>query len=285
MTPSLDESIAGYLAREIDPAFAARAALTLRQLQPAGGGHILDVGCGRGFYVKALNTLYPQAGVIGIDFNADYVAAAKVQTQNTAVDLGRADACALPFGAGAIDAVVCSEVLEHIVEDGAALAELHRVLGDSGLLLISVPHAKYPFLWDPLNWILERAFGTHVPAHIWWLAGIWADHVRLYSAEEITRSVRAAGFEIEELWFTTPRCLPFAHFLLYGIGKNIIERGFCTSCNRFGQEEKNSRWISWARSLVYAFDDPQPIRTESTPSVGIVIKARKGRKEAVSACN
>lgn len=283
MQKPLDDSIAALVDRELDPAFAARAALILRHLQPAGGGSILDVGCGRGFYMKAIGTLYPAADVLGVDYSADYLAAAKAQSYAAAVDFARADARALPFPAGTFDAVVCSEVLEHIVDDAAALVEICRVLGDDGLLLLSVPHQRYPLLWDPLNWLLERAFSTHVPAHIWWLAGIWADHVRLYTAAELTRKVQAAGFEIEEVWFTTPRCLPFAHFLLYGIGKNIVERGLCPSCDRFGQERGDSFLLSWARRLLYACEDPQPIRTDETSSVGIVIKARKRRTEAADA--
>lgn len=283
MQNSLDYSIDALLDREIDPAFAARAGLILRHLQPAGEGKILDVGCGRGFYLKAIGALYPHAGVLGVDYSADYLAAAKAQTHDTAVGCARADACALPFAAGEFAAVVCSEVLEHIVDDAAALVEFHRVLSDGGLLLLSVPHQRYPLLWDPLNWILERAFGTHVPAHIWWLAGIWADHVRLYAAAEIARTVQAAGFELVEMWFTTPRCLPFAHFLLYGIGKNIVEKGLCSSCDRFGQEQGNSVWFSWARRLLYACEDPRPIRTDEVPSVGVVVKARKRREESAEA--
>ena len=253
MQTTPDEALAALLAHEIDPAFACRASLILRHLSTAGDGAILDVGCGRGFYVNAVAALYPRAAVVGADYSAEYLAAARQRTQSPAAAFARADARALPFPSSAFDAVVCSEVLEHIEEDAAALAELHRVLRDDGLLLISVPHRQYPFLWDPLNWILERAFGTHVPAHIWWLAGIWADHVRLYTGEELTGAVRAAGFAIEEVWFTTPRSLPCAHFLLYGIGKNIVERGYCPACDRFGQERGGSRLFGLARRLLVDF--------------------------------
>ncbi len=272
MKTSLDADIAALLAREIDPAFACRASLLLRHVRAAGAGRILDVGCGRGFYARAIAALYPRAAVVGVDYSPAHLAVARAQAP--AANFARADARTLPFPAGAFDAVVCSEVLEHIVEDDRALSEISRVLSADGLLLISVPHRRYPFLWDPLNWILERAFGAHVPAHIWWLAGIWADHVRLYTAAELTDAVRAAGFAVENVWFTTPRCLPFAHFALYGIGKNLVERGVCGSCNRFGAEE-GSRLSSWARRLLYAFDDPNPARTTETASVGLVLKARK----------
>ena len=247
----------------------------MRHLQPASAGRILDVGCGRGFYARAIAALYPQAAVVGVDYSRDYLTAAAEHSRGTAALLARADARSLPFASGEFDAIVCSEVLEHIDDDSAVLMELNRVLRDDGLLLISVPNRQYPFMWDPLNWVLERVFGTHVPAHIWWLAGIWADHVRLYTSAELTGRVRSAGFTLDNLWLTTPRCLPFAHFLLYGIGKNIIERGFLPSCNRFDQEQGNSRLLRWARSLLYTFDDSQPARNEALPAVGIVLQARK----------
>lgn len=271
----LDKRIAAYLARELDPAFAARAALILRHVQPAAAGRILDLGCGRGFYAQAIATLYPQATLVGVDYSSEYLATAREQVGDTDASLARGDACRLPFDTGTFAAVVCSEVLEHIEEDALALAEIFRVLTPGGLLLVSVPHKRYPFLWDPINWLLERSLGTHIPSNIWWLAGIWADHVRLYTAAELSRLVRAAGFALDDVWFTTPRCLPFAHLLLYGIGKNIVERGLCGSCNRFNRVQGDSRWFTWARQLIYAFDDPKPVRREELPAVGIVIKARK----------
>jgi ubiquinone/menaquinone biosynthesis C-methylase UbiE len=274
MTTALDTTLSALMAREIDPAFAARGTLILKHLQPAGTGRILDLGCGRGFYAKAVTTLYPQATVIGVDYNAEYLNVAAAQTRATA-GLARANALALPFASGSFEAIVCSEVLEHIDDDSGALDEMYRVLSDDGLLVMSVPHQRYPFLWDPLNWMLEHAFGTHVPAHIWWLAGIWADHVRLYTAEELSIRVETAGFQIENMLFTTTRSLPFAHFLLYGIGKNIIERGLCSSFNRFEDEQESSRLFAWARRLLYACDGPQPPGSENVPSVGIVLSARK----------
>jgi SAM-dependent methyltransferase len=49
------------------------------------------------------------------------------------------DALALPCRAGAFDAVVCSEVLEHIAEPSVVLREVHRVLTPRGRLIASVP--------------------------------------------------------------------------------------------------------------------------------------------------
>ena len=42
------------------------------------------------------------------------------------------DITRLPFSESAFDAIICSHVLEHVPEDGAAIAELHRVLAPGG---------------------------------------------------------------------------------------------------------------------------------------------------------
>lgn len=64
----------------------------------------------------------------------------------TAVNLVRdksldvqADASTLPFAAGSFDAVLCSEVLEHIREPRLVLQQIERILKPGGVLLITVP--------------------------------------------------------------------------------------------------------------------------------------------------
>jgi len=51
----------------------------------------------------------------------------------------QAEAEYLPFTGGNFDAVVCSELLEHVPEPTAVLSEVHRVLRQEGTLLMCVP--------------------------------------------------------------------------------------------------------------------------------------------------
>ncbi len=45
----------------------------------------------------------------------------------------------LPMRSGSIDLVVAFDVLEHILDDAAALREVERVLRPGGCLLVTVP--------------------------------------------------------------------------------------------------------------------------------------------------
>ena len=49
------------------------------------------------------------------------------------------DICHLPFADGVADVVLCTEVVEHVPDPVAALAELNRVLKCSGYLILTVP--------------------------------------------------------------------------------------------------------------------------------------------------
>jgi len=225
--------IQSLLDSEVDPAFSRRAKIILEAMNPLPEEIIVDIGCGRGFYLRALATLFPRNKIIGIDRNRHYLRIAAKFAPSSNISLIQADAQQLPFENSSVHWIVASEILEHLDNDLLALQEIHRILEPKGKAIISVPHKNYPFLWDPLNWLLERTLHFHLPSQIWWLAGIWADHKRLYQEEELIHKAKVVGLAIKKVWRTTHYCLPFAHFLFYGIGKNLVEKGVLKEFNRF----------------------------------------------------
>ena len=95
----------------------------------------------------------------------------------------RGDARRLPFADATFDAVVTSEVLEHIQDDVTAISELHRVLRPGGTLGVTVP------TWWPekINWMLSDEY--HAPKSP-------GGHVRIYSGTELKAKLRTAGFDV-----------------------------------------------------------------------------------------
>lgn len=90
------------------------------------GAKLLDIGCG----FKPWRELFPDgaAEYTGMDFDRE---------ASEADVAGRAEA--LPFGDSSFDAVICSEVLEHVWDLGKALSELRRVAKDGALLYVTAP--------------------------------------------------------------------------------------------------------------------------------------------------
>lgn len=212
------------LSQEIDPAYARRSYHILSSIIKQRPEKILDVGCGRGFYVTMCSKLLPDSEIHGIDTNPEYVKkAVSISDTYKNVSVSAGSIYEIPFKDNTFDAIICSEVMEHLPDEVNALHELRRVLKDKGQLYLTVPSSKFPILWDPSNWFLMKFFKTHINKDIWWLAGIWADHERLYTLESLTSLMSANGFKIKSSKTILHHCWPFTHFLLYGIGKNIIE--------------------------------------------------------------
>ncbi len=228
------ELIEPYIQAEIDPAYSIRAEFIFREIVQRRPRVVLDIGCGRGFYTKLLSMLPYECTIYGIDLSAEHL----MQAQSVLVEnedrvfLQESSAYALPFADNSVDLVICSEVLEHLNEPDLAVTEIRRVLKVGGRVLFTVPCEDFPFLWDPLNWILMRSFGTHVHKDIHWLAGIWADHEKLYSKTTLSKLIDP-HFHVHRIDGIVSHCWPFTHFLIYGIGKNLVKMGVCKSLNRF----------------------------------------------------
>lgn len=239
------KKLKNLLQNEIDPAFSKRAEFIFKEIEKEKPKKILDIGCGRGFYINAFSLYSFPKEIHGVDINERYLLKAKRLSGDKRIKINKASIYKLPFKDNYFDFIVCSEVLEHLKNDQKGLKELKRVLKKKGKIIITVPNYNFPFLWDPLNWILMRIFNTHINKNIWWLAGIWADHERLYKRDQLVNLVKKNRLAVEKIEFTTYNCWPFSHFILYGIGKNIVERFGFSKFDRFNQEDRPlSRMIS-----------------------------------------
>jgi len=226
------------LAHEFDPGFEQRARFIFEAIEEYKPKKILDAGCGRGFYSHGV-AFYPFIQKIqGFDVNDQYLALAKTHCKDKRIKLKKANIYSLPYPDNSFDFIIFSEVLEHLTSEKRALDELKRVLKKDGIIALTIPNEQFPFLWDPLNWLLMKLFHTHVPKDIWWLAGIWADHERLYSPERLERVLHKNDFEVVEQKKVIHWSWPFAHLILYGIGKNLIERLGFKMGNRFSYKKK-----------------------------------------------
>ena len=111
---------------------------------------ILEVGCGPGALAGALHRWYPQAEIIGLDRDREFVRFAREHEPGVLFREG--DAMALPFPEGQFDVTISNTVQEH-VEPSGFFGEQLRVLRPGGVCLVLSSrrglHAGAPCLeWD-----------------------------------------------------------------------------------------------------------------------------------------
>lgn len=221
---SIDPQVIAHMTRnEADMAFKKRVATIFEWIRPRPDSLILDMPCGRGFYLNMFRYV-SDCRLVGADLDWDVMQKARRNVGHLpGLMLNHASIYALPYPDNTFDGVILSEVLEHLDDDVAGLKEAWRVLKPGGIAAITVPNANYPFWWDPINKTLETLFGTHIRSGP--LAGIWANHVRLYTRDQLEQSVQAAGFRIDEVRAFTHDAFPFIHNIVYGLGKPLLESG------------------------------------------------------------
>lgn len=154
--------------------FKARNELILWALARYCGGFrsYLEIGCGTGYVLSGVARRFPDAVLsaselftAGLGFAAERVPSAAFMQM---------DARRIPFSEE-FDVVGAFDVVEHIKEDEAVLAQAYKALKPGGHLLLTVP--QHAWLWSPSD--------------------DYARHERRYSKAELHEKVRTAGFRLQ----------------------------------------------------------------------------------------
>jgi len=123
------------------------------RLVPRGnGGKALDVGCRAGHQTRWLESLGYDVTSIDVEVRFDGA---------QAVDANQP----LPFADETFDLVWCSEVIEHLRDPAASLAQMRRVTKRGGSLVLTTPNS-YMFLFRVLSWIGLTPAKLQRPDHL-----------------------------------------------------------------------------------------------------------------------
>jgi len=156
------------------------------RLGATGDSRILDMGCGGGRH--AFEAWRRGATVVAFDYSEAELKEVRgvLGGMLAAGELPRGerggavngDALQLPFPDATFDAVIASEVLEHLWDDERAIAELVRVLKPGARMAVTVP-TRWP---ERVCWALDYRYHD-----------IPGGHVRIFRQHELETKLEAAG--------------------------------------------------------------------------------------------
>jgi malonyl-CoA O-methyltransferase len=184
---------AAPLQREV----AERAAAAALQAVPFPRS-VLDVGCGPGALLAALEAARPGAAVAGVDLAPGMVREAAGRVPRARLAVG--DAEALPFAGASFDLVLSTSTFQWLPRLDAALAEIRRVLSPGGTFVLAL-FGEETLVELRTSWASSApaaAAGTH----------------SFPSAQEVGAALRASGLAVRSLgaerrveWHDSPRDL------------------------------------------------------------------------------
>ncbi len=140
---------------------------------------VLDLGCGTGLLSERLRGELPSVRIVGCDYSGGMIRHAAARSRRVAWVQG--DALQLPFRAAAFDAVVSTEAFHWFPDQGAALAEMHRVLAAGGRVLVALVNPPLEAIGTGI-WLGSRLVGQ--PFY-------WPTQRRMHAL------VTKAGFRVE----------------------------------------------------------------------------------------
>ncbi|MBI4227786.1 MAG: class I SAM-dependent methyltransferase [Candidatus Omnitrophica bacterium] len=155
----------------------------LERFRPApaagsNGWRALDIGCGTGGFLAALARLGP---AVGMDQAPEALAYCRRRGLPELIQHDLAQ-CPWPVADGAFDAITALDVVEHVDDDAAVVAEIARALRPGGLAVISVP--SFRWLWS--YW--DEQLG----------------HRRRYTKPQLTSLMGRAGLRV--VWSSYAEC-------------------------------------------------------------------------------
>lgn len=252
--------------KELAPSYLNRLLTTIDNLD--GGIKVVNVGCGDGLYDRYLSQKFNL--LAGVDVNTYDISLAKQSNQENCKYI-LADACEIPFKNNSFDAALCIDVIEHVKNGENIILEIYRILKNEGVLIIAVPHEKYPYTYDPINFILECFFNRHINVGIWGFG-----HLRLYNTKLLGDMLEKAGFEIVKTEYLN-------HYLA-GLFENYLSTIFAKIIKAYNHSVRKNRRARFFEYKVPVFlkeivksilkIDKKIFNTSKT-SVGILMKVKK----------
>jgi 2-polyprenyl-3-methyl-5-hydroxy-6-metoxy-1,4-benzoquinol methylase len=155
---------------------------------PATAKRVLELGCAEGAFAVTVKER-TGAEVWGIEFNPQVAERARAVIDRVLV--GDADERIAEISDGYFDAIICNDVLEHLVDPCATLTHLRRKLKPEGVVVASIPNIRYAPALSKV--VFRKDFPQDDE-------GIFdRTHLHFFTRKSIIRTFETAGFALRRI--------------------------------------------------------------------------------------
>ncbi|MBE9538845.1 MAG: class I SAM-dependent methyltransferase [Proteobacteria bacterium] len=156
---------------------------------------VLEVGPGAGGYLPVLAGVSSE--VVAADIEEAYLSQARILTESIpGLTCVKDDITATALRTDSFNLILCTEVIEHIVDSDAALCGLRKILAPGGTLILSTPQR-----YSPLELCAKIAFLPgiiHLVRLVYREPIIETGHINLLTEKTLKVQIEAAGLQIQE---------------------------------------------------------------------------------------
>jgi ubiquinone/menaquinone biosynthesis C-methylase UbiE len=172
------------------------------------GAEVLDIGCGNGVISRRLGEM--GFNVLGVDVSEKAIARANSLNKSSNVRFEVKSAEQLVADGQKYEAIICSEVLEHLHQPENLLKVLRKILAERGVLIVTVPNgqgARELFVTKPVQVLMKK-----FPRSWGWLSKVKSflgyqgttvqsdaddlSHIQFFTVNSLTALAHKGGFEI-----------------------------------------------------------------------------------------
>jgi len=162
---------------------------------------VLDIGCRWGNDLKKVSSIDADMNIFGVDVCSHAIeVASKELEKNQNIHLCRAKGEDLPFEDSYFDIVFSSEVIEHVKEVGQFMEEVHRVLKNQGVFIITTP-SRFN-LTHLIGKLVPSPFKKSLRKCVYYMNPGDPDvnpHVYEYTPRELKELFEKNGFRVERI--------------------------------------------------------------------------------------
>ena len=144
---------------------------------------VLDIGCGNGELI--CNLAEKGHECIGLDISENILKKFRARAKKNSIFQICGNAQQIPLRNSSVDIIICSEVLEHVIDYEQVLKEIYRLLKTDGLILVSVPYK------ENLTTYICPYCRKEIKAY-----GGTVEHLRFFDENKLFRSMNHCGFKI-----------------------------------------------------------------------------------------